>query len=517
MAWSHALVGLSLASGFTLGVACINPGAVTTADGGSESEGVCPIGSVGCPCTGGKSCDPGLVCASDRCVDPDQGTTTAVATTGMNTGTADPTTGDDTTAGSACRLGGAGEVDPACPPELQYCVAGSCVACDAIDCAAVAPSLPLCDPGTGQCVACLCDDTRPVCDPETNTCSKCEAHGDCPDSACDLPAGACLPAAATLWVGGGSCDDEGSGAKATPLCTLDEAFARVKDGAATSVALRVKAGSYSAAGSLHVPNARLVALVPALDTQGGFAIRIAAGGGPAIVVDPGARLLLHGVEVADTTGAGLDCAGSDMWLDRLLVRGAGTQGVAGEGCTVTLRGSVLVGNLSAGVQLVGGALRLENTFIARNGNFEDSGGGVYLGAGAKLEALYATFVDNLGPAGNPFSVACSDDPAKESVTIRNSVAINKGLTTFCDGASVTTSAWTSSNPQAGNVAVEFMKLNTVLEPDAVIDGVYRAIPGSAIDGLGRWKAGDPRVDFDGDARPSGRDAPDFVGADRPPQ
>lgn len=510
MAWSHALIGLLLASGFSLGVACINPSAVTTTDGASETESVCPVGSASCPCTGGGSCDPGLVCASMRCVDPAQDTTT---TTGMSTGV-DPTTGEGTTAGPACNPSGAGAVDPACPAEHRYCLAGDCVDCGALDCAVVAPSLPFCDPGTGQCVACLCDDALPVCDPEANTCSKCEAHSDCPDSACDLPSGACLPAAATLWVGGGSCDDEGAGTEATPLCTLDEAFARVKDGAASSVTLRVKAGSYAVPDSLHVPGGRVLALVPASDTTEGPAIRITATGGPAIVVDPEARLLLDGVEVVDSSGAGIGCAQGTMWLDRLLVRSAGTHGVAGEGCAVTMRRSVLVGNMRAGIQLLGGALRLENSFITGNGSFEDTGGGVYLGEGASLEAVYTTFVDNLGPAGNPFSVACSDDPAKESVTIRNSVAINKGLTTLCEGASVVTSAWTSSNPQAGNVAVEFGELETVLEIDPALVGVYRAIPEKKLDGLASWQQGDPRVDFDGEPRPDGENSPDFAGADR---
>jgi hypothetical protein len=28
----------------------------------------CPIGSEGCPCTGGGACDPGLTCLSEVCV-----------------------------------------------------------------------------------------------------------------------------------------------------------------------------------------------------------------------------------------------------------------------------------------------------------------------------------------------------------------------------------------------------------------------------------------------------------------
>lgn len=34
---------------------------------------MCPIGAEGCPCTQGGACDPGLVCASQVCVDPAAG------------------------------------------------------------------------------------------------------------------------------------------------------------------------------------------------------------------------------------------------------------------------------------------------------------------------------------------------------------------------------------------------------------------------------------------------------------
>ncbi len=37
----------------------------------SSSGGSCAVGSETCPCTQGGACDPGLVCLSDLCVDPD--------------------------------------------------------------------------------------------------------------------------------------------------------------------------------------------------------------------------------------------------------------------------------------------------------------------------------------------------------------------------------------------------------------------------------------------------------------
>lgn len=514
MSWSHSPIGLLLAAGFTLGVACTSPYGSTTDATEGDTDSVCPagsVGSLGCACTGGGSCDPGLVCASSRCVNPDPEVTTSGPESSSGPTTADATTDES----PACDANGVGKVDAACPPDTHpYCVAGSCVDCSAIDCATVSPSLPFCDPGTGLCAACLCDDASPVCDPETNTCSKCDAHGDCPDSACDLDSGACLPAAATLWVGLASCSDAGDGAKATPLCTLDEAFARVKNGAATSVALRVEGAAYTVDGSLHVPADRTVALVPADDLESNSAIVIQSPSAPAIMVDPKGRLLLDGVKIDQSGGVGLGCAQASMWLDRLTVVGAATHGVASEACTVTMRRSVLVGNITAGVQILGGGLRVENSFISGNGNFEVPGGGIYLGNGAALDAVYTTFVDNIAAAGNPFSVACDDDAGKESVKLRNSIAINKGTNTLCEGATVATTAWTTPAAQGSNIAVDFPSLGMYLEIDANIAGVYRAIPGTELDALAMWQAGDPRVDFDGDARPSGDQSPDFAGADR---
>ncbi|MBA3549171.1 MAG: right-handed parallel beta-helix repeat-containing protein [Nannocystis sp.] len=507
MTWSYSLIGLLLASGFTLGLACNGPSGSTSEGSEASTDTTCSVGSAGCACTGGGSCDPGLLCAGSICVNPDQGTTSDVTTTGSG-----PTTNDVTTGGDECKPNGGGAVDPACPAEQPYCLAGVCVDCGALDCAAVSPSLPLCDPDTGLCAACLCDDAAPVCDPSDNSCSKCDAHSDCPDSACDLDTGACLPAAATLWVAGGTCNDDGEGSKASPLCSLDEAFVRAKSGAANKLALRVKAGAYAVAGSLHVPAGRVLALVSANDN--GAAISISSPTAPTIVVEAQAKLLLDGVELAQSGGDGIGCAQATMWLDRLVVRDAAIHGVTSDDCTVTMRRSVLVANATAGIKVVGGALRLENSFISSNGNYEVPGGGVYLSAGASVDAVYTTLVDNRAAAGNPFSIACDADGGKETVEIRNSVAINNGGNTLCDGASVTTSAWTTAEALGGNIAIDFPSLGSYLIEDPALDGVYRAIPGTALDDLAMWQEGDPRIDFDGDARPSGDNSPDFAGADR---
>lgn len=394
-------------------------------------------------------------------------------------------------------------VDPACPSDQPYCLDGKCVDCGALDCSEIFPLLPLCDQRAGLCVSCAPEPTQ------------CDAHSQCQDSACDFDIGVCMPSDTTLWVGGVGCDDNGDGSQETPLCGLDEAFERVKDGAATSVALRVKGDAYKIAGSLHVPAERVVALVVADDLESGTPISIASPTSPTIIVDAQGRLLLDGVLIEQSSGDGIGCTQGVMWLDRLTIAGSANRGVSLTGCTATMRRSVLVANQIAGMQAIGGKLRVENSFISSNGTFDATGGGIYLSAGASLDAVYLTMFDNIAAAGNPFSVACDADPEKETVTVRNSLAINKGGNTMCDDATIQTSAWSDPVPGTTNMTMTFVGSEQYLAEDPVSDGVYRPIAGTVLGSLATRKNGDPLVDFDGDARPEAESASDYAGADRP--
>jgi hypothetical protein len=81
-----ALVGfVGLAAGATLSCA---------AGESSDETGSCPVGSEKCPCTQGGSCDPGLECLSDTCVNPNPttgsggaGSTSSTDSTNTSTGT----------------------------------------------------------------------------------------------------------------------------------------------------------------------------------------------------------------------------------------------------------------------------------------------------------------------------------------------------------------------------------------------------------------------------------------------
>jgi hypothetical protein len=505
----------ALAAGLLLGVACTGPYPMADDTGPSATStgGDCEIGSEGCMCTAGGTCDPGLVCASKKCVRIDD-------TTGPDTSTGpEPTTSGSSTAGPECDPGGDGAVDPACPEGQPYCLSGECVDCGDLQCESVFPNLPLCDPSTGQCVTCLCDDQTPVCDPETHTCSKCEAHPDCPQSACDLWTGACVPADAGLWVDGeGACDDAGAGTEDDPLCTLTEAFARIQASTGDTHAVRVRPGSYGVVGPLTVPEGDKVALVHATGADADAAVRVSATGVAILAVGAGGALLIDKIELGDAAGDGMSCSEAQMWLDRLRVVDAANHGIRAQSCEVTLRRSAVVGSGLAGALLQAGTAHVENSFFSANGNTTSGkGGGVYLEGGAVLDAVYTSFIRNVATAGTPYAVACDEDPGFEEANVRNSVAINKGFNTLCEEAVVKTTAWSHDPPGATNINVPEAMLADLLEEDGSLTGVYRVIPGGVLDELAMWQDGDPPVDFDGDPRPDGDSSPDFAGADRAPR
>lgn len=512
------LVAFLFGAGALLG-ACTGLEPPNESDSGSDTVPECPIGSLNCLCTSAGTCDPGLVCASETCVPGDDETGEADTSTGdaPTTDIETSESGSPSTSSSACDPGGDGSADPACDEDRPYCLAGACVDCGGIDCAAVSPNLPVCDADSGLCAACDCDDANPVCDSESHTCGKCSDHSQCPDSACDLWTGGCMPIAGALWVDrAGACADDASGSREEPLCSLGAAFSRVQQAPEVAHAIRVRAGDYAAATPLRVPMGGTVAVIHA---TGGDDVSISAAAG-ALAVEAGGALLVDGIAIPDAGGDAVACASGKLWLDRLNVSAAGGHGVSADGCALKLRRSVLVGNFSSGARVTAAAAYVENSYISRNGvGNVDALGGVYLAGGASLDAVYATFISNSGTPGFPWSVACNndpDDPAIEKVFVRNSVAINTGLKTLCQGATITTTAYSVKAGEEGatNLSIASDALDDYLTEDPALPGVYRAKKGTALDELAKWVDGDPDIDFDGDPRPSGNDSPDYAGADR---
>lgn len=519
MAPSPWLAFLLFGAGALLGAACTGPlPGSEDSDSEADDEDGCPVGALNCLCTSGGTCDEGLVCASDRCVPATEtGETGDTSTTSV-----DPTTSTsvgETTAAGECDPNGGGAVDPACPSGQPYCVAGDCVDCSGIECGEVSPDQPVCNQSSGLCDVCACDDANPVCDAEAHTCGKCTAHSQCSGSACDLWTGACMPVAAAVWVdGAGGCSDAAAGTPEDPLCTLGAAFSRVSADPQTAHAVRVHPGEYAIDATLEVPEGGLVALVHATGGEGDASVTITSAGSKALGVGAGGGLLIDAIGLAGAGNDTMSCGAGKLWLDRLTISGGVGHGVISVDCDIMLRRSVLTGNGLSGAYVSSGAIHIENSFISSNGNTGDGAGGVYLAGGASLEAVYTSFIDNLAVAGSPFSVACMEDgdPALESVLVRNSVAINKGNSTLCAGATIQTTGWTAMPGMegAGNIGITFPEMVMYLTPDPQLPGVYRAIEGTALDELATWEEGDPDIDFDGDPRPVGDNSPDFAGADR---
>jgi len=421
MRLSPAHLASWLGFGVFLGVACTGPSGTTTdgTDATTESPD-CAIGSVGCQCTPGGTCDGALVCASKICVPLDETTSTS------DTDTSEPTTASDTV----------GECGPTNEQESEMCGGaepycskkGECVSCSGItSCAAIDPGKPACDADTGYCVACTandasgCTDTTPICDPEANTCHACTRHDECSAGACDIATGACFPEADALWVdGAGDCEDGGSGGADEPLCTIGEALSRVSAGAPR--AILVRAAVYDE--TLVVPASGVVAIL----RVGSGDVAITGAGDETLAIGAQARVYLDGLEIrGNDLGSGVGCEDAELWVDRSLIRQHQISGISAVGCEVRVRAAALTKNLGEGLFASGGEVRIENTFITENGdklNADNPRGGVALAAGAKATLVYATLVGNNAYTGGGLSVECDPDAGEESVDLRNSIAFN---------------------------------------------------------------------------------------------
>src|SRR5690606_19524765 len=105
----------------------------------------------------------------------------------------------------ACEQEGFDEACASVDPLAAFCADAQCVPCEDASCPDGA-----CDPRPGRaCAACRpeaepsCPETAPFCGADLECTDACTRHEQCPESACDLGAGFCLPAAGTVaWVDG---------------------------------------------------------------------------------------------------------------------------------------------------------------------------------------------------------------------------------------------------------------------------------------------------------------------------
>ncbi len=518
------LCGLGLGLGLVAGGACQPTGADTTTDDdseGSETQG-CVAGSLNCLCGEGDSCEPGLLCASMRCVDDGmmstsgtgQVTTTDPTTmpmtmSGMET-SGDTSSGTDDTGGSKCEPAD-GSANEACDdPAKPYCSAdGACVGCTEIDCAEASPATPACG-AAGLCVECTqaatdaCAGTRPICDVEASACIGCSAHGQCDSGACDLATGACFTA--TLYVDRAS-PCQGDGSPAMPFCEIADAVAEVNANTPTVVRVKPSASPYTK--KVDIGSNLKVAIM----RDGAGTARLAVDNADSMQVNEGATAYLQNLQISQgTVHKGIFCFNGTVWLERSQIIERKGLAIDGTECQVKLHQSRLYLNLAGGIRLNGGSLSLINSYIVTNGGAFSAVAGISLTNKASLEAVYATIANNDGAGELGDSLKCVGDG---SVTLRNSVLFGRTATSSVDCSKATASTSVFDAPGlmgAGN------KIIKDLDPAWFVDAETGdfAITGVApFKDVAVWKSGDPAGDYNDTKRPATDGAADYAGADRP--
>ncbi len=493
-----------------------------TDTGTSEgSESGCTPGFAGCACADGDSCEPGLLCASQQCV-PDDSVTTSetsppvtttlgTSDTGAPTGTTGDSTGSSDT-GETKECDAANPRDPACSEAAApYCgAAGSCVACDEIDCKVVSSDSPVCDTGSGRCVQCsgadasACGGVTPICDAATATCTACTAHAQCDGSACELATGACF--AKVLHVDRGSpCDGDGSVDK--PFCEINDAVTKVGPDDPTAILVQPNTMPYTE--QVQVPAGRALAIV----RDGAGVAKLEVGAFDALTVSDGASVYLDQLQISKgDVSKGIFCSGGAVWIDRTQIVDRKGLGVEGFNCALHLRQSRIYLNLGGGLKLTGGSVALENSFIVSNGGSFAAVSGVVLSNNAKLDATYTTIADNDGKAGVEDSLDCVNPGP---ITMRNSIVFGQSELSSVDCGSATAA---HSVVDAVALMGEGTTVIKALDPAWFVmpeSGNFQIKVGAPFKDIATWTAQDPGTDYDGDPRPTNDGDPDYAGADRP--
>lgn len=524
MRLSLILCGLGLGAGLLAGGACQPGGGQDTetgTSGGSETGG-CTPGFAGCACAEGDSCEPGLLCASQQCVLDDSVTTsetTPPVTTTLgtsDTGGETVTTGDSTAAtetGTPLDCDPKDPRDPACSGAgAPYCGdEGRCVGCDAIDCSAVSSATPICDGDSGQCVQCsagdasACGATTPICDAALGTCMACTTHAQCEGSACELATGACF--ATVLHVDRGSPCDGADGSEDLPFCEISDAVTEAAIGQPTAILVKPNVTAYTK--QVQVAAGKTLAIV----RDGNGVAKLEVSTLDALTVNDDASVYLDQLQISKGDDSkGIFCKAASMWIDRTQVVDRKGVGIEGFDCALRLRQSRVYLNLGGGIKLIGGSLRLENSYVTSNGGSFSPVSGVVLTNGATLDAVYTTIANNNGANNIEDSLDCTNPGA---VTLRNSIVFGQSDATSvsCDKAVATYSV-----VDAMALLGEGTAVIKVLDPAWFVDpgkGNFAIKAGIPFKDIAIWKTGDPVADYDGDPRPGDDGDLDYVGADRP--
>ena len=528
----------------------------------------CEIGMLGCPCTGGGACDPGLTCTAQKICESGQDVTTGSETTvvPMTDGTSTSAEEGDTSTGST------GPVGPECTPtgdQLEsgeclaidlnrpFCEVDTCVGCQALQadtCTDASDgSRPICLP-EGRCVQCdtsdalnqaQCEPGKPHCNLETNTCEGCFEHSECPETACEIAARKCFPSNLIIYVRQGPtpglpCTTTlGMGGNMdVPYCDFETATLSVQEnGFFTGYTFHLL-GNDAAEGD---PGAVVITGSPVpvayafthdpgapLDKHTRF-----KGPGPLILVPDNVTLYLRdwGIIIDKPQGdisRGIDCQdGGSVWLDDSHVLYAKGPGIRGNNCDIHLRRSSVSFGFTEAIDMTGGSLHAVNSFITGNNNITGKGGGgLHLRDGATVDMVYSTIADNSNepsqlPGQYGDSIQCDNEMV--SVKIRNSIIVrtpknnNPSVSDSCPPDQIIVDRSTVDGEFAGNnVQFAAEDLLAALTP-ANLSGVYRVASEAAGEKyfatIARWQSGDPQGDVDLELRNTIPNGMDYAGGD----
>lgn len=448
------------------------------------------------------------------------------------TATADPTTEDPDTTTDPPECDG-NSLDPTCPPEAPFCADGTCVDCTRLAadaCQTVDPTAPVCDAGTGTCVACT-------------------EHDQCGSGACRFTTGECFAQSNRLFVDNtfGGCAG-GVGTEANPFCTVVEAMDVLNNQVGTEPwAIFVASSPNEYEGTVRPSNNRPVAIIgPSvglaatlfnedaftvdLSSQspetyldhltidrgsGGTTIRCDTGqvyvtdsslrGGQSTVRLTGCSMRTRRVTVRTSGGIGMVVeSGGELLADQTIFNN-GFGGLQVEG-TAVLNRSVVSNHLGeGGISVDGGDLTLINSIVVYNWLQNE---GVMVAGGGTAEVVHSTIVG-----------AFSCDAGAGAMTIRNSIVLpdSGGAGMDCPIATVDNSVVNDGvNLGMGNVMADEDDLGGIfVDSSPTMGDDCHVLPGSLPEGVAVHQAGDPVVDFDGDPRPIMAGASDYAGADVP--
>lgn len=510
---------------FALG--CTGGAGDTTTGSGASDTSSCEPGTLECECREDQTCDSGLICASKICIDDPLVTTTGVSTTTTGSATTDSTTESST--GGVTSSSGATTSSPECDPaegvlgnascgdpSAPFCsLDGVCVDCSGISCAGLDAGKPVCDLDAVTCVECSADDASacsgetPICDVASSTCMGCSEHAQCETGACNLTTGACFPPS-ELWVdksvapGGCGIAD---GTQGKPFCEIQDAINTVPKNTPTIIRVVAAASPYTT--PVNVLEARFVALLKVGASQA----RLEVVGASALTVAKSGNAFVDGLAIGGSSeDRGVVCNQGTVWLDNSKVVGRQDIGVDGVGCTLAVRRSLIAANTLGGVNLnTGGSLLLENSFVVNNGDLSSMVGGISLSGIEGASIAYSTIVANEASPGFGTSLHC---PFLGQGEVLNSVILAKpGAISISCSVEIGYSAVDA--PKFGGMTNLVVDSYNPLWFKKPASNDYHLTATAPFKDVALWVNGQPKVDFDGDMRPTVDGTLDYAGADLP--